>query len=139
MTTSNEKRIEQWPIGRLSPHPKQGLIFSSPPESEVNELAEDIQRNGQLQPVEALPSGVTIAGHKRIAAAKRLGRTDITVWVREDLANDPAAVEKRFIEDNLHRRQLGPLTLARCYVRLKELDKKSPRTALLPDQRQDLR
>jgi ParB family transcriptional regulator, chromosome partitioning protein len=122
MATSNNKRIEQWPLERLTPHPKQGLLFSNPPESEVKELAADLQRNGQLQPVEALPNGTTIAGHKRTAAAKRLGWTEITVWVREDLANDPAAAEKRLIQDNLNRRQLGPLALARCYKRLKELD-----------------
>ena len=123
MTDANGHRhIEVWELTRLQPHPKQAALFPEPPPHEVKELADDIRRTGLLQPVEVLPDGTIIAGHKRVAAATLLGWTEITVWVRDDLAGDAAAAERRLIEDNLTRRQLGPLGLARCYKRLKELE-----------------
>jgi ParB family chromosome partitioning protein len=133
-----DKRIETWDITQLKPHPKQGKYFSATPQM-LQELAEDLKRNGLLQPVEALPDGTLIAGHKRVAAAKLLGWTTITVWVRDDLAQDPAAAERRLIEDNLNRGQLGPLATARCYRGLKELDRKRAGEALPDFERKELR
>ena len=119
---TNDRKIERWAVDRLRPHPKQGQYFPDAPPHEVAELAADMEANGQLQPVEALPDGTIIAGHKRLAAARLLGWTELDVWVRDDLAADPAAAERRLIEDNLHRRQLGKLGLARCYRALKVLE-----------------
>jgi len=132
------KRLEVWDITRLKPHPKQGKYFSVTPQV-LQELAEDLKRNGQLQPVEAVPDGTLIAGHKRVAAAKLLGWREISVWVRDDLAQDPAAAERRLIEDNLNRGQLGPLATARCYRGLKELDRKRAGEALPDFVRKEMR
>src|SRR4051812_38618228 len=71
-------------------------------------------------PIEALPDGTIVAGHRRAQAARHLGWSKVEVWVRDDLkAQGDAAVEDRFIWDNLGRRQMGPLEIARCYQRLK--------------------
>jgi ParB/RepB/Spo0J family partition protein len=136
---TTDRKVEQWDLGRLRPHPKQGQYFSDPPPHELEELAADMKANGQLQPVEALPDGTIIAGHKRLAAARLLGRTKINVWVRADLAADPAAAERRLIEDNLNRRQLTALEVAACYRRLKEMAQYFPGGPLLDNERGDLR
>jgi ParB-like chromosome segregation protein Spo0J len=98
-----------------------------------------MERNGQLQPIEILLDGTIICGHKRVAAARLLGWEDILVWVREDLADKPAEVERRLIEDNLNRRQLGPLARARCYQRLRQLAGGASRERLKGHEQQDLR
>jgi ParB family chromosome partitioning protein len=139
MATNDNRKVEQWDLDRLRPHPKQGQYFADPPPHEVAELAADMDANGQLQPVEVLPDGTIIAGHKRLAAARLLGWTKINVWVRYDLAADPAAAERRLIEDNLNRRQLTPLELAACYRRLKEMAQYDPGGPLLDYERGELR
>jgi ParB family chromosome partitioning protein len=139
MITDGPKKIENWKLERLSPHPRQGQFFLDPTTQEVKELAADLQRNGQLQPVEALPDGTIVAGHKRLAAARLLGWAELTVWVRDDLADDPAAAERRLIEDNLNRRQLGPLELARCYRHLKLLEARRGAGGLSDSAKSDLR
>src|SRR5215831_3164401 len=124
MTGEPIKRVEKWEIGRLRPHPKQAELFPDPPEHEAKELAADLKQNGLLQPVEALADGTLVCGHKRTAAARLLAWTHIDVWVRGDLEEKgPAAVEARLVEDNLFRRQLGPLEIARCYQRLRQLER----------------
>jgi len=122
----------------LKPHPRQAYLFGTWTEHEIKELATNMDRYGLLVPVEVLPDGTIIAGHKRVAAAILLGWAEITVWVRKDLDEQgPAAVERRLIEDNLDRRQLGPLEIARCYRELKALGRR-PGHISGPD-RQDLR
>jgi ParB/RepB/Spo0J family partition protein len=125
MSDSPAKLIEKRQLSQLKPHPRQAANFRAPLQHEVEELADDLKRNGQLCPVECLPDGTLIAGHKRVAAARLLGWSEVTCWVRDDLRSQgDAAVEKRLIEDNLNRRQLAPLELARCYKRLKELGRR---------------
>jgi ParB family chromosome partitioning protein len=128
-----------WPIADLRPHPRQGIYFPAASEAEVEELVADMRANGQLTPIEILPDNTIIAGHKRIEAARRLGWNKVRVWVREDLANDPVAVERRLIEDNLHRRQLGPIAVARCYRQLKLLEQRYQRGRLSAQEQGDLR
>ena len=116
------RTIEKWQLSTLKPHPKQSTLFADAPPHEIEELAADIKLNGQLTPIEILRDGTIITGHKRVAAARFLGWTELDVWVRDDLeAEGAVAVERRLIDDNLNRRQLGPLGMARCYKHLKLL------------------
>jgi hypothetical protein len=81
-----------------------------------------MRRNGLQHFVEILPNRTIICGHQRVRAARLLGWTSITCWVRDDLeAAGEIAIERRLIEDNLHRRQLSKLEQARCYRNLREL------------------
>jgi ParB/RepB/Spo0J family partition protein len=122
MSDAPTKTIEKRTLAELKPHPRQAANFRASLPHEVGELADDLKRNGQLCPVECLPDGTLVAGHKRVAAAMLLGWPQVDVWVRHDLAAQGAdASERRLIEDNLNRRQLQPLELARCYKRLKEM------------------
>lgn len=129
----------KWPIDKLKPHPKQSACFPDPPESEIKELAEQI-RNGLDHPIEILPDGTIICGHRRTLAARLLGWEEIDVLVRHDLeeAGD-AAIEARLIEDNLFRRQLDELQIARCCLRLKELAAKADGHELFAFEKGDLR
>lgn len=118
------RRIESWPIDRLTPHPQQGQLFADLSDAELQLLAEDLTKNGLLHAVEILTDGTIIAGHQRVAAARLLGWNTIRCWVRVDLEQrGERDVEARLIEDNLNRRQLSPLGVARCYVRLKALER----------------
>jgi ParB/RepB/Spo0J family partition protein len=140
MADNNGREIVGWRVADLRPHPRQAELFPEAPEHEIAELADDMQRNGQLMPIECLPDGKTIiAGHRRTAAARLLGWETLQVWVRDDLADDPAAVERRLIEDNLNRRQLGRLAKARLYKRLRELERGGWDGRLPGEQGQDLR
>jgi ParB-like chromosome segregation protein Spo0J len=117
-----ERRLERRPLDSLTPHPKQREVFCDLGDDEVQYLAEDMDRNGQLVPIEISPAGTIICGHRRVAAAKRQGWQDIECWVRYDLEEQgEAAITSRFIEDNLERRQLSHLGIARCYRQLKQI------------------
>jgi ParB family chromosome partitioning protein len=140
MLENSDRRIEQWPLADLKPHSRQAEFFPPPDEREVMELAGDLEANGLLQPVEVLPDGTIVCGHKRVQAARMLGWPRISVWIRADLdAAGPAAVETRFLQDNVTRHQLSPLQLARCYQRLRELAKGVGRDGLADHDREDLR
>ncbi|MCH7725649.1 MAG: ParB N-terminal domain-containing protein [Planctomycetes bacterium] len=119
-----KRRIEDRPIDSLKPHPSQPKLFDDLSGVELQCLADDIKKNGLRNAVEILTDGTIIAGHQRVRAVQLLGRTKIRCWIREDLEQQgDAAIEARLIEDNLHRRQLSRLGVARCYLRLKEMER----------------
>lgn len=116
------RRIEPRPVDSLRPHPAQDAVFGDLPDAELQLLADDMQANGQANPIEILADGTIICGHQRVRAAKLLSWTRIECWVRDDLeAEGEAAVMDRLIADNLHRRQLSHLAIARCYAERKKL------------------
>jgi ParB-like chromosome segregation protein Spo0J len=122
-------KVEIWDIEKLFPHPRQQDLFGDPPERELADLAEDIEKNGLRHPIQSTPDGQVIAGHQRLAALKRLGHKQVEVEVRYDLADKgEEAVERELINDNLIRRHLSPLAKARCLTRLLEIEneKKGP-------------
>ncbi|MDB5309431.1 MAG: ParB domain protein nuclease [Gemmataceae bacterium] len=131
--------IESWPLDRLKPHPRQAALFGDTTEEEIRTLAEDLRRHGLQHPVEALPDGTLVCGHRRVAAAQLLGWDEIRVRIRADLAADPAAAETRLIQDNLMRRQLSPLAVARCYLGLRHLVAARPGGRLPDAARGDVR
>lgn len=89
------------------------------------ELVADIRRQGMLEPIEIVPNGTILSGHRRWAAARRLGWESVRVLVRHDLAaQGETAIERRFWKANLVRRQLSLSDMVRMYVRLRRL---SPR------------
>ena len=120
----NSRQLESWPIADLKPHPQQAQMFNDLTDQEIENLAKDMERNGQMQPVEITSDGTIICGHQRVLAAKLLGWTQIDVVIRGDLEEaGEDAVEARLVEDNLNRRHLDPLEVARCYKRIKEIER----------------
>jgi ParB family chromosome partitioning protein len=113
--------VRRWPISSLRPHPSQAKFFAPLTEVELQALADDLRANGQRQPIEILPDNSIICGHQRVAAAKLLGWDEMDVVVREDLAQaDEWTVEQHLINDNLVRRQMSELDVARCVRHLRQ-------------------
>jgi len=120
------KRVEKWELSRFKPHPRQDANFHPLSDQGLRQLADDLSRNGQTTPVEALPDGTLVCGHQRLRAAALLGWTHLTVWVRGDLAGDGYAAEQRMIDDNRARRQLDMLDQVRSAKRLVEVKRRKP-------------
>jgi ParB family chromosome partitioning protein len=99
-------------------------MFWDQSDDEIKLLAADMDANGLLQPVEITKDGTIICGHGRVRAAKLLGWETIHCIIRDDLEEEgETAIERRMIDDNLNRRQLDPLQVARCCRRVKELER----------------
>lgn len=104
-------------LSALHPHPEQDKFFAPPSPEEITRLADDIVRNGLRQAIEVLPDGTIIRGHSRVLAAKQAGFTTLPAIIREDLEKaGEAAVLKALAEDNLNRRHLSPLEIAKSFA-----------------------
>lgn len=114
-------KVESWPVENLREHEQQAGMFSDMPEEDFKAFVEDIRTNGLREPIEVLPDGTILAGHQRLRAVQKLGYEKVSVIVRHDLANDADAAESYFLNSNLNRRQLDPLTKASIVLRLSEL------------------
>jgi ParB-like chromosome segregation protein Spo0J len=115
-----QKKLIRWPISKLRTHSKQ-VVFSPHAPAQINELAASLDRDGLINAVEITPDGTIICGHGRVAAAKQLGWSTITCWVRHDLTEQgDDAIFQRLVEDNLHRRQLTKIGLGRAFLALKK-------------------
>lgn len=80
----------------------------------LDELAEDIRKNGQHVAIEIL-DGRILDGRRRFLACRKAGRTPETVDVNPD---DPVAY---VLSLNLHRRHLSPTQLAMVGGRARDL------------------
>jgi len=119
-----EPALEKRNIDDLRPHESQAAYFEDLSDPELERLADSIQRNGLETPIQITPDDRIIKGHQRLRACKLLGWTEVDVWVRYDLQDDEKQIEYELISDNLDRRQLGPIEIARCYRRLKKLERR---------------
>ena len=115
-------------LSSLKSHPRQREFFPDDQNIGIDALAEDIKKNGLINPIEIMSDGTIIAGHRRVLAAKSLAKKKIRCWVRDDLETEGKhAVERRLIEDNLNRRQMSKLATVRCIaaqVRLEQNQRK---------------
>ena len=124
MIARRKPAIETRTLSSLKPHPLQAQYFKDLTPGEFTGPADDINRNGLKQLVEILPDGAIIQGHQRTKALKHLGHIKHEVRVCYDLVGaNPELVEREFLADNLHRRQLGCLARARVAARLFELER----------------
>ena len=102
------------PIELLRPNPENPRAELG----DVDELAESIRRFGILEPLVVSPDGASylvVCGHRRVAAAKRVGLTEVPVVIRP---MDGAERELVALTENVHRRQLSPVEEAIAYARL---------------------
>ena len=85
-------------------------------------LAASIKHRGLQHPIEILSDGQVIAGRKRRLALLSLGRKSANVRVRYDLEEKgETAVLMHVLGDNLERRNMKPLEVARTYLLYKKL------------------
>jgi ParB-like chromosome segregation protein Spo0J len=107
----------------LKPHRLQNVAITDVDDATLERLKIDLDKNGQQQAIEITPDDVIVDGAQRRRAAIQLGWEQVRVWIRSDLT-DELAVEKRFIEANLNRRQMTKLEMARAYVAMKDTERR---------------
>jgi DNA modification methylase len=76
-------QIEQWPIDRLVPSPRNARTHS---ETQIAEIAGSIRAFGFTNPVLVNDAGDVIAGHGRLAAARKLGLERVPVILLRHLS-----------------------------------------------------
>lgn len=106
--------MDTLPIRLLKPNPENPRTELG----DVEELVESIARFGIIEPVVVAPQAkhyLVVCGHRRVAAAKRAGLTEVPVVIRE---MDAADRELIALTENVHRRQLSPIEEAIAYARL---------------------
>ncbi|MES2793564.1 MAG: ParB/RepB/Spo0J family partition protein [Planctomycetota bacterium] len=116
-------------IVELTSHPQQGRVYNSLSDREFQLLKDDIARHGVRQPIEITSIGVIVDGHHRVKALQELGIGEVDVIICEEMTDDE--IEERFVNANLLRRQLDPVTKARAIKRLAEIE--SQRTGIRID------
>lgn len=120
-------------VNLIAPHPHNVRDTVG----DVTELAASIAKQGLLQPLtvvtvaaflahnpdlaELVEIGdyVTIAGHRRLAAAKHAKVATVPAIVNDQLAG-PAATVTTMIAENLQRADLSPMEQARAFQRLRD-------------------
>lgn len=108
------------PIETLKPHPKNKELFPDPPQENLwREIVADVKENGIINPLIVAKDYTVIAGHLRLEAAKEAGLTHVLVDKRDLLSESDWAVSL-MIRDNLLRRHLNEMQVARLIRVLKE-------------------
>ncbi len=101
----------RWPTATLRPNPLNPRGSLDP--TGIEELAASIvahaDQGGILQPLLVTPDGTVVAGHRRLAAARRVGLAEVPVLVR---ALTPAHQLELLLVENLQRQELSPLELS---------------------------
>lgn len=88
-------KIEQWPLERLLPYARNARTHS---EEQVAQIAASIAEFGFTNPILAGSDGVIVAGHGRLAAARKLGLSVVPVVVLDHLS--PTQRRALVIADN---------------------------------------
>lgn len=129
-------QLTQLPLGILDPWQDKGggsQPFKPYPPDKLQELAENIRKNGVIEAICVRPTGngrfQIIAGHNRVAAAKLAGLATIPAVVRQ-MDDDEAAL--RLVDSNLqHRETLLPSEKAFAYrLQLEAMNRQGQRTDL---------
>jgi hypothetical protein len=116
----NWEYIAAYPLHQLKPHPWQKNLFVGLNEAGIVELAADIRKRGLQNPLEILADGTIVNGHQRVRACEQLGWDHLPVYIRHDFAQQPkTAVQEHIVQDNLQRKHLHPLEIARGYLQLR--------------------
>ena len=137
---ATQRKVVKYEIAKLKQHPRQKEVFANLSVAQIEELARSLELEGQKQPIEILSDGTIVCGHQRTHAARRLGWTQIDAVVRTDLENlGDAAVFDLLVRDNLEGRQLDELEVAKCYLKLKENNKRLPKERRAACKGMDLR
>jgi DNA modification methylase len=87
--------VEQWPINRPKPYPKNARRWTA---AAVDKVASSIREYGFRQPIVVDADDVIIIGHLRLAAAKKLRLKEVPVHVARDLT--PAQIRGLRLADN---------------------------------------
>jgi DNA modification methylase len=78
-----ELQVVRWPVERLLPYARNARTHS---DEQVAQIAASIAEFGWTNPILAGGDGVVIAGHARLLAARKLGITEVPVFVLDHLS-----------------------------------------------------
>lgn len=88
-------KVEQWPVEKLIPYARNARTHT---EEQVAQVAASIAEFGWTNPILVGADGIIIAGHARLAAARKLNMTQVPVIVLDHLT--PAQRRALVIADN---------------------------------------
>lgn len=101
-TPAMARRIELWPLDRLKPYAKNARTHS---ETQVAQIASSIVEYGFISPMLVSGEGEVMAGHGRLAAAKKLALDVVPVVVLDHLT--PTQRRAYILADNQLALQAG--------------------------------
>ena len=105
--------FEWWPTERPIPYARNPRIA---PEASIAKVAASIAEYGWRQLIVVDPDGVIVVGHTRLLAAKRLGLTEVPVYVATDLTTQQIKAyrlaDNRTAEESSWDLELLPLEIA---------------------------
>lgn len=108
--------VQGIPIEKIKPSPFQVRVHYG----KIPELAQDIQKNGLLQPVLLRPVNgffEIVHGHRRYEAVKSLGITHISSFIKELTDVESIRIQG---SENLQRKQYDPIEEATLYKHYRE-------------------
>src|SRR6202163_2361181 len=76
--------VERWPIDRLIPYARNARTHT---DEQVAQVAASIREFGWTNPILVAADGVIVAGHARLAAARKLRMTEVPVIVLDHLSD----------------------------------------------------
>ncbi len=111
-----DERFAELEIESILPNPQQPRMRFD--QESIDELAQSIKETGIIQPIVVVPDGENyriVVGERRWRAAQKAGLKKIPVLIRTIPQN--REIEMSLVE-NLHRKDLNPLEVARVYERM---------------------
>lgn len=125
-TTENASAVNgeftrQLPLTALVDNPMNR--FSMAEDEEFLSTMASVEKDGFLEDIVVTPDGADryriVSGHRRVMAARRLGKTTVPCKVRR--YEDRLSELRALMGANLHRRQLSPFDMARQLETLREV------------------
>ena len=117
----NGEFARQLPLDALESNPLNR--FSMAEDAEFLSTVSSVEKDGFLDDIIVTPSGENrwriISGHRRVAAAKKLGKSTVPCKIRH--YEDTLSELRALMGANLHRRNLTPFDLARQLETLREV------------------
>lgn len=128
---NNSDLIISLPVNDIKYHPKNHLYFRDLDKAMKDKLMEDMRDNGQINPIIVRKNEdntyTVLAGHQRLIAARRLNWQQIKAIVIEVTEYE---AEKLLIRDNLFRRHMGGMELARALEAYSKLSDNQTRKSI---------
>ena len=118
----NGEFVRQLRVSDLEDNPMNR--FSMAEDEQFLSTVESVKKDGFLEDIIVTPAATEgkyriVSGHRRVAAARKLGKTTVPCKVRH--YEDSLAELRALMGANLHRRNLSPFDMARQLETLREV------------------